>query len=62
MTYMFEDPLGTIVCDGVDVSPTGSAGGVNTLSMKCIIPFDAMTSGSITVALPIFTVPSVTVK
>ena len=53
-------------CTPVDIATaaisTRSAGGISTLSMTWITPFDAGTSANTTVASPIITVPSVTVN
>ena len=43
-------------------SAVTSAGGIRTLSMTWIIPLDAITSKSVTVASPILTTPSATVN
>ena len=43
-------------------SSTTSAGGIKTLSMTCITPLLAITSGEVTVAPSIDTTPSATVK
>ena len=39
-----------------------SAGGISTLSITWIMPFDAITSGVVTFASPMLTVPSATVN
>ena len=39
-----------------------SAGGIRTLSITWITPFEAITSGSVTFASPMLTVPSATVN
>ena len=53
-------------CTPVDIATaaisTRSAGGISTLSMTWITPFDAGTSANTTVASPTITVPSVTVN
>ena len=53
-------------CTPVDIATaaisTKSAGGINTLSITWITPFDAITSAVVTVASPTITVPSVTVN
>ena len=53
-------------CTPVDIATaaisTKSAGGISTLSITWITPFDATTSAVVTVASPIITVPSATVN